>query len=110
MCKSTGTVPKVSSSSKSNSNSNTTALEGSAHQQQKTILQPIGVNNVANRCSPLNIVASIQQQQQQKTRQVQQQQHQQQPQQHKNTEVVAPIRRDLKDLNVSDYLKINASF
>lgn len=82
--KQTGTVPK--SSTKSTGNSNAT---------QKPLLQPAGVAQMANRCSPLNIVASIQQQQQQ------QQHNQRQQQQHKNTEIVAPIRRELKDLNVS---------
>ncbi|KNC34621.1 hypothetical protein FF38_09665, partial [Lucilia cuprina] len=91
--KQTGTVPKASTKSSTNCNSSTVA-------GQKPLLQPSGLAQLANRCSPLNIVASIQQQQQQ-----QQQQHtrnQQQQQQHKNTEIVAPIRRELKDLN--DYL------
>ena len=95
--KQTGTVPK--SSTKSAINANTIAI-GSQQQQhqngQKPLLQPTGVTQMANRSSPLNIVASIQHQQQQ-----QQRSHQQ----HKNTEIVAPIRRELKDLNVR-YIKI----
>lgn len=78
--KPTGTVPKTSAKSTTSTN----ATAGG----QKILLQPSSVSQVANRCSPLNVVASVQQ-------------HHSRTQQHKNTEIVAPIRRELKDFNVS---------
>uniref|UniRef100_A0A1I8PQ39 Uncharacterized protein n=1 Tax=Stomoxys calcitrans TaxID=35570 RepID=A0A1I8PQ39_STOCA len=97
----TGTIPKSLKSTTSNGQSvacNDVGLVG--QQGQKPVLQQppavVQQQQLSNRCSPLNIVASIQHQQQQ------QQQHIRSQQQHKNTEIVAPIRRELKDLN--DYL------
>lgn len=103
--KQTGTVPK--SSTKSTINANTIGIGSQQQQQQngqKPLLQPTGVAQIANRSSPLNIVASIQHQQQQ------QQQHMRSHQQHKNTEIVAPIRRELKDLNVRYLLTLYKSY
>lgn len=89
--KQTGTVPKSSTKSTATNVGGKATTENQLN-GQKPILQPPGVAQMANRCSPLNIVASIQQQQQQ--------QHMRSQQQYKNTEIVAPIRRELKDLNV----------
>lgn len=96
----TGTVPKSSIATKnstptSQSDNNSEILLGQNGQHKPVLQQPPGViAQQANRCSPLNIVASIQQQQQN----IRSSHHPQQMQ-HKNTEIVAPIRREL-DLNV----------
>ncbi|XP_073838079.1 combover [Musca autumnalis] len=120
--KQTGTVPKAATTATKISSSSTTASKQQSvipevNDQQpshKPILQQPTVlaqqqQHLSNRCSPLNIVASIQQQQQHAARSHQHHHHHHQhaapvtgQQLHKNTEIVAPIRRELKDLN--DYL------
>ncbi|XP_005187213.2 uncharacterized protein LOC101891600 [Musca domestica] len=116
--KQTGTVPKATTTAAAKISSSTTNKQQSVNpevndlqqqQQQphKPILQQPAVvaqQHLSNRCSPLNIVASIQQQQQHARNQhpAGGHHHHLQQQLHKNTEIVAPIRRELKDLN--DYL------
>ncbi|XP_075163442.1 combover [Haematobia irritans] len=85
----TGTIPK---STKISTAPNVGNEISGQHCQTTIPQQPLNVvqqQQLSNRCSPLNIVAS-----QQLLHHVRSQ--------HKNTEVVAPIRRELKDLN--DYL------